>query len=104
MSSVCPFAKEWKDFITSAGGTLLNRRPKTFDEHTIIIVTDAKFEEKDRTAFIFYGYKIYDAVDLLSGLMTHKFQTKRAINTLQDQYAKQETLRKTNETDLENLK
>jgi hypothetical protein len=89
-SSVRPLAKEWKNVITTAGGTLLNKRPKIFDEDTIIIATDAKSDEKNLDAFRSLGYKIHDAEYLLSGIMTHKFQPERAFETLQEQHEEQE--------------
>jgi hypothetical protein len=38
-SRVRPLANEWRDVITTAGGTLLDKRPKTFMKDIIIIAT-----------------------------------------------------------------
>lgn len=37
MSSVRPLAREWKEVVTAAGGTLLTKYPKKLDKNVIIV-------------------------------------------------------------------
>jgi hypothetical protein len=80
-SAVRPVAKEWKEAITTAGGTLLHKRPKKPSGNVIIIATSGKSDVKDRAEFRGLGFKVHDAEYLLAGMLTHKFPADRVIKS-----------------------